>query len=315
MKGTYCRRWTITLVSSLALLIGAGVYTTVNFSPARLVFDVTPKATASSDERRIPPSFNQTGVILFHHLAKTGGTTIRNNFKALDNIQFARVMNREQFADLSSEIEAILVGNLTKILFIEMHGGERNSVLPGLVELHPKMLKWRSLARANNVPLFAFTLLREPISLHVSAFLYFHLKRCGAPWCSTNRFTPREDYIVASAAPNRQCAHLARGQRHEDAWRKSSNVTADECQTVIDLLRQDFDWVGTTETLTETTLPMLFEMLNRKQLAREAKSSNINRSRVSVKLKAYNLTHVTRQALEDISMLDMKLYAAFCDQA
>ena len=257
------------------------------------------------------PVFNDSGVILFYHLAKTGGVTVCQNLKKLKNVDYVRTWNKADFDDIVKDIDAILTGNATKILFVEMHSGD---VLPGLVELHPLMQQWRQLFQENGVPFFGFTLLRDPIYIHVSAFLFFHLRRCSAQWCSKKRFAPTEENLLLSVTPNRQCLSLARGQDHVDRQNVTAIVSAAECQEVEDLLRQDWDWIGTTEELNNTTLPFLFTMLNRRKFIGKVSSSNIKTfppGDPANVVEASNLTSKTKRALEDLSRLDLKLYDAF----
>ena len=58
-----------------------------------------------------------------------------------------------------------------KVLFIEVHGMDNYHVL----ELEPYLHYWRELSKQSGVPFFAFTLLREPISLHVSFFNFYYI--------------------------------------------------------------------------------------------------------------------------------------------
>jgi len=60
--------------------------------------------------------------------------------------------------------------------------------------------------------------------------------------------------------PNQQCLYLARKQ-HDKRMNLEYPVTALECDAVYSLLLADLDWVGLTETMQETTLPLLSFML------------------------------------------------------
>jgi len=249
------------------------------------------------------PSFNDSGVILFYHLAKTGGVTIRNIMKDMEHVEFLRASNTSEFEHISENISMIL--NRTtqpKILFVELHAGQS---LPGLAELSPIMQQWHRLSQQHDIPFFAFTLLRDPIHVHVSAFLFFHLLRCTASWCSVRKSRPSEKNLLNSITPNRLCSSLARGQDHEDLIYQ--NVSAGECLEVEKLLRQDWNWVGTTEEISTTTLPMVFEMLH--YIPKNTTSSNVS-SRGDL-LNVKNISQATRMALKNQSKLDYKLYNAF----
>lgn len=263
------------------------------------------------------PQFNDSGVVLFYHLAKTGGVTIEQHFNKLNHLEYVRVWDEPGFNEVCKDIDAILTGEKKQVLFVEMHGGEPKTSLPGIIELHPLIQTWRTLSQHSNVPFFSFTMLREPVSIHTSAFLFFHRRRCSASWCSKKRkFSPRQENIEKSATPNRQCMTLARGQHHEDYWINTGSkpVTEQECLQVEMLLRQDWNWVGRTENMSDTTLPMLMNMLyyhTDKSGLTNVESFNVHHKPKSPTIDPQKLGNKTKQALLELSVLDTKLYDSF----
>ena len=101
-------------------------------------------------------------------------------------------------------------------------------------------------------PLFVFTLLREPTSHAISYFNFFHQTLESKP----------EEVRLRSLVFNRQCHTLAstvgKGRRRPHI-----------CATLYDKFLELFDWVGTTEHLTEETMPLLQHLLRFKTTEEE----------------------------------------------
>lgn len=244
------------------------------------------------------PSFvNQTGVVIFYHVAKTGGSTVRNLFQTVVQTgrnhhtyhRYKNPLNRGRTAansthespsascvpgerkekllrHLDMAVQYVLnssttmhqVGLQQQTLLLEIHGGS-----PGLLELATYLKKWRNLSQLRNKPFFAFTLVREPISYAFSYFKFFHVN-CTRSWCEHDQLDPTEEDAISSAIPNRQCfllAHLsAIGGMHPSFYNKCS-VTKELCNDVYQIMREHLDWVGTTEALSNDSLPLLSHML------------------------------------------------------
>ncbi|CAB9515464.1 expressed unknown protein [Seminavis robusta] len=74
-----------------------------------------------------------------------------------------------------------------KILFVEVHGMDNYHAL----ELEPYLQHWRQQSQKSGVPFFAFTLLREAISMHVSFFNYYYIHP-GDPRFCKNPLKPQQ---------------------------------------------------------------------------------------------------------------------------
>lgn len=89
----------------------------------------TTKVTGGVEEavqpRRFPP-FDDGGVVLFLHIAKTGGTSIRKNFGNFSSIEMKTLFTMEQWDEYADVADRILTRkvpeNERRILFLEPHG-------------------------------------------------------------------------------------------------------------------------------------------------------------------------------------------------
>ncbi|CAB9505268.1 expressed unknown protein [Seminavis robusta] len=189
------------------------------------------------------------GVIVFWHVAKTGGTTVRKQCASLPGVDYAMLLTPEDYkagslmiADRltpswNTELDAFNHSR-SHTLFVELHGMHSLTVL----EMESRLRHWRDLSQKHGTPLFVFTLLREPTEYSLSFFNFFHDQKLeGGP-------TQLE---LQRASFNRQCRTLAAYPTHNKRV----------CALLYRKLHQLFDWVGTTERLTEETLPLLQHLL------------------------------------------------------
>lgn len=216
--------------------------------------------TGVSTSRRIRqelPSFENGGVVLFHHLAKTGGITIRKNFGRMkDGILVRRSSDIIGLRGNAIPLVTEILGGGTskfkhKVLFLELHGD-----VPGLMELDSEIQQWRQRSAAHNMSFFTFSLLREPISFHLSCFNFFNIPPCADSWCLKQYPNATESDFLEALQPNNQCLHFVRFRRHGDP-----PPTLEECHSAYDWILKNMDWVGTTEELNSVTIPLLSHML------------------------------------------------------
>jgi len=248
-------------------------------------------------------------------------------------VRLVRARDAQSWKRIQGEIAAVLISgqrqqpsqNLTSVgneqfnyyLFVELHGS-----VPGLFDLHIPIRRWRQQSRESGVPIFAFATLRKPTHFQVSYFLHFHSPRCKWAWCERQLYAPTEPNLIRTAAamPNGQCRFLVHGQvenkeeqeraiRHDDGVRQR-NVTGPECRLVQNLLRSDWDWVGTTERLSTHTLPLLTQLLAQNaSLANDFQPRNARDPR-KVPLSVHELHRGTMRQLEELSRHDLELYRA-----
>lgn len=254
----------------------------------------TPEATSESDDDSSSdfpslevPNFENGGIMIFYHIYKTGGSTVGALMKsfALEDEKESTFLFRRARLLVSwtthAEWAMDMAENENKVVMFEFHVQYPATRFPTLVDFTPMLVKWRTEAERRGVPFFAFTVLREPVSHAISYFNFFHVNsEMDQRWNPYRRMAPTRENFIQSYQGNRQCHLLdtdangvvvspltalrpdaAARSRALDPRSQSNNVTVRqrECRyhTVRDALFSTMDWVGTTDSLQNETLPLL----------------------------------------------------------
>lgn len=192
------------------------------------------------------------GVVLFWHLTKTGGSTIRGNVASrYQHVDYRPLLKQGDWNRILPQIERRLgAPNITRILLVELHG--QGSFSNG--EPWPDILQtWRTLANVHRTNFFVFSILREPLSHAISYYNFFHKHQVNAT----------ENMLKEHVVANQQCATLSHDYKKR-WWFSSPGVTdARICAKLYKNLLQQFDWIGTTKRLENETLPLLHQLLTR----------------------------------------------------
>lgn len=276
--------------------------------------------TSVLTNKRVPrelPMFNETGgIIVFIHIAKTGGSSIREGFRKLPNINVKRIMNEAQLSGKRDKIDWYLSSNNSKstknggkekVLLLEIHGHHGEPM--AMSQVHPYIQNWKAQAVKNKKNIFVFTLFREPAAFHLSYFTFFRHPNCQELWCDRPVLPQTEEHLIQSMVPNHQCLYLARkfNKITTDDSMVVTPVTELECESVQTLLLQDVDWIGTTDSLSKTTIPLLtFIVAGNASIAKDFLVAN--RQNVKKKLQLHDISINAIQQIRQQSGLDEHLY-------
>jgi len=253
--------------------------------------------------------YGRGGMIIFYHVAKTGGSTVRSFFQQLSKREpstfrykrYLNFQNRKLRADKHAALNGTCVPpgenknllvntihlfrNLIKteennIVYLwEIHGGS-----PGLDALAPHFKNLRLASCEHNKAFFAFTLLREPLSFTKSYFKFFHVT-CRHRWCEHLQFrNATEENMLKSAIshPNQQCfllKHTSSIAGMHPSFYDKCRTTKNECDAIYDTIKDTFDWVGTTDRLSVDTLPLLQYLVDKRN-----ESVNVQNKKVAKNL-------------------------------
>ncbi|CAJ1970010.1 unnamed protein product [Cylindrotheca closterium] len=290
------------------------------------------------------------GLIFFLHVPKTGGTSIRRNFENLEHVEYIFGRNYSVYWNEAPKVEDLIQGKSLlqrnqnrkhknrlraisdegneqgKVLFFEVHA----STAPSFYNLRQRLARWRQVAKRNQVPVFFFTVVRDPIAFAISHFNYFHVDVRNPSFEHVN--ATQENFLRFSLH-NPQCQFLFKGEASmrkqlnkrktketsakldDSADSESSNpfnasaiISSDECSKVQDQMLELFDWIGTTETLSNETLPLLADILGRDgKFATYRVSDKVKKVPVDLWGKEH-MTDFGRQVIQERSQLDLELY-------
>ena len=235
--------------------------------------NTTTTTTTPAPTTRLPSFATNGGVIVFLHVPKTGGTTIRKSFQQRDHVTYLFSNRKSKYDTVVDRVDewvqtgptststAVGSSNQSQIGILEIHA--RNN--PTLLSICDQLQQWKATAKEHKVPFFAFTILREPAAFGISYFNYYH----GIQWEKRRfEFLPfsnmTEANFIRTMHKNPQCLFLTRS---EQAYQRNfpelrQNVTHHECDQAYQCLRRTMDWIGTTERLKNETLPLLHHLID-----------------------------------------------------
>ncbi len=256
------------------------------------------------------PSMDSGGLIFFLHIPKTGGTTIRRNLEQVEGINYVFAKDYATYSDTVEMVEDMVVNGSANqsVLFYEIHA----KTAPSFFKLRRRLKRWRQTALHHGVPVFFFSLVREPISYSFSHFDFFHLQKRNPTF---ERCNATEEDFLRKSVYNPQCQFLFKGEssmrgQRRDAMDPDSQelmVQPEDCEDVKEQLFDLMDWVGTTELLSTETIPLLSKLLERPNIRWE-------NHRVSKNEKGYvsfgreNVSSLATEIISGMSRLDAMLY-------
>ena len=251
------------------------------------------------------PEVNENGMIIcVLHIPKTGGTTLSMPFEKHPHWRYRMVYGWNKQEKYRDEMYATLEDWKPGMkIYYEYHAGRSSAFMD--LQVREDLLKWRAMAKVRNIPFFALTVIREPLSMSVSFFNYYYADRKGQ---DTRYFfveNPTEADFVRLSLPNPQCLFCVHTEvaYYEDYRRqgKPIHVPKEGCRAVYDAMLYTMDWIGTTETLSTETIPLIEHVAN---LRYPPHTRNKSKDKITKK----GLSTAAVQHIRNITSFDLDLY-------
>lgn len=242
-------------------------------------------------------------------ICQTGGTTIRRNLEKVERVKYIFAKNFSTYYETSPLVEQTIIqhgrGNNNTVLFYEIHA----TTAPSFYKLRGKLKRWRTTAKRNNVPVFFFSLIREPVAYSFSHFNFFHIQERNP---SFERCNATETNFIRKSVFNPQCQFLYRGEPSLRGQNTNAryNFTVHEhiCHVIQNDMVELMDWIGSTEYLSIETIPLLSKLLN---LPASFKWDNFRVGKNDpehIYFDEKNVSSLALQTIRDLNIFDTDLY-------
>lgn len=247
------------------------------------------------------PSFENGGLVFFLHIPKTGGSTIRSSFDQMKGVQYIFVSGNGIYENALPIIWKYVKSTSKQrrdIMFLEIHG--RDS--PNLIVLRDTLLQWKRIAKKHGLPVFFFTVVREPLAHALSYFNFFHVQR-KSPYF--DQVEANESNLLRYSLHDPQCQFLARGE-FSLREKTKQQPSREECRSVHEALLGTMDWVGTTERMDSETLPILKHIFNLGGFRFQKQRVSSKAANLSISIQ--ELSEQAVSSLNELNKMDINLY-------
>ncbi|KAL7560566.1 hypothetical protein ACA910_001432 [Epithemia clementina (nom. ined.)] len=274
--------------------------------PAGCTTTLVERATATTNVAKKPlPSFvrgQPGGLIIFFHVAKNGGTTIRRFLQGYNrvNVIWGPSTFIRNWALMRTIVEGRNNSTRARTTVVEIHMGPDTAV----VELEKAIQTLRARALVNNIPFFVFSTVREPLSYAVS---YYNYQNIGINPRYEHGTDSEEDFLRLSL-PSPQCLFFARGElaTTKDFPIFGRDLTQTECQEAYQSMTRTIDWIGTVDKIQNETLPLLAYLLEGKK--RHVDTVQHNMANKEVRIELQNLTASAIAHIRNITQADLEIF-------
>ena len=213
--------------------------------------------------RTLPSLVQRGGLMIFFHVAKNAGTTVRRfliqRYGTTTNnriqVHWKRVTFAKQLPFMRRIVKGLAV-NQSQTHVVEIHRGLNTTIS----KLELAIANLRQQAQINHVPFFVFSTYRDPLSYAVS---FYNFQNMGGLDTVYKQGKKTEQDFLRLSLPSPQCLFFARGElaTTKDFDIYGRNLTHEECLTTYHTMTRTMDWIGTVDKVQTETLPLLAYMM------------------------------------------------------
>lgn len=212
-------------------------------------------ATHTESNNHNLPDLSKGGIVLFFHMPKAGGSSIRAAAQKHAQIEY----NSNEHTSMDAAKTMIhdwtlsddLIGEGKKVKFFELHWE-----LESVVAMEEELNSWRANAKMNRIPFFVFTIVRNPYDAYISFYNFFciFLSKLGKVSCPGPHSV---EHMIEISPDNPQARWLCYATTLDVVGVKegeeSHKLPVQKClPRLFDIVGAQLNWVGTQNRMDET---------------------------------------------------------------